>query len=246
MDQPKLIYFELRGRAEPIRLFLHAIPIDFHDERIVTVEAWVALKPSLPFGKLPTYDVGGTRLCESHAILRHLGRTLIVAKQTEETNTSLDVVQEFLAETQEDLWRFNWLPNYYELLEGYATNSLKPRLERLSGCLRQGPAEGGESWFGPSFSHVDCLAFCLLDEIDAFFPTILREVEELADFHSRVASRAGISSYLSSEARPMVFGMRSMGPKVDARLEFEHDDVFESPWSETINLEVAVARQRRY
>jgi len=246
MDPPRLIYFELRGRAESIRLFLHATSTAFEDERVVESETWEALKPTLPFGRLPVYDVAGTRLCESHAILRHMARTLTPAEETEEAITRLDIVQEFLSESQEDLWRFNWLPNYYELLEGYGTNSLKSRLEKLSGCLHQGANEGANGWFGPSLSHVDCLAFCFLDEVDAFFPTLLGEFEDLADLHSRVASRPEISKYLDSEARPAVFGMGSMGPKVDGRVEFEADAAFECPWSEPIDLREAVDRQRRY
>ena len=246
MDPSRLIYFELRGRAEAIRLFLHATSTEFEDERVVTSEAWQALKPELPFGRLPVYDIAGTRLCESHAILRHISRIAAPAEETNETITRLDVVQEFLSESQEDLWRFNWLPNYYELLERYGTNSLKSRLERLSGCLRQGANEGAEGWFGPNLSHVDCLAFCFLDEVDAFFPALLGEFEDLSELHSRVASRPEISRYLGSEARPAVFGMGSMGPKVDARIDFDPDAVFECPWSEPINLASAVAGQSRY
>ena len=246
MQTPRLIYFELRGRAEPIRLFLHATSTEFDDKRVTERHEWEAMKPTLPFGRLPVYDTRGMRLCESHAILRFLGRTSTTSQEAEDTMTRLDIVQEFLAESQEDLWRFNWLANYYALLEGYAENSLKSRLDRLTSCLSRSRSEGPDAWFGRTFSYVDCLAFCYLDEIDAFFPTLLRDFEELTEFHSRVASQPTISSYLESDARPPVFGMGSMGPKVDARIESGVDAVFESPWSEPINLANAADRQRRY
>lgn len=243
MERPRLTYFDLRGRAEPIRLLLHATQSEFEDKRIVSGDEWSALKPTLPFGVMPIYEESGIRLAESHAILRHLGRRLTPAP-TEAGIAELDVAQEYLAESQEQLWRFQWTANYYERLEAYALETLRLRLQRLQAWLmRERP--GSREWFGASFSYVDCLAFHYLDEVDAFFPVVLAEFAELVAFHRRAASIPRVAAYLNSASRPIVFGISAMGPKVDARLVGSVELRFSFPGAGTVDLTEIVRNQRR-
>jgi hypothetical protein len=39
-ERPRLTYFDMRGRAEAIRLFLHATRTGFEDTRIVSRDTW--------------------------------------------------------------------------------------------------------------------------------------------------------------------------------------------------------------
>ena len=48
----KLIYFNIKARAEPTRLALHIAGIPFEDVRIKH-EEWPALKGSMPLGQVP-------------------------------------------------------------------------------------------------------------------------------------------------------------------------------------------------
>jgi glutathione S-transferase len=244
MDRAQLIYFDMRGRAEAIRLFLHATGTDFEDRRVVASDEWAVLKTTLPFGALPVYDLDERRLCESHAILRHLGRILTPTPHDEARSTNLDIGQDVLAEAQEDLWRFAWRQNYYDHLESYAEQTLRPRLQRITDWItREGTRES--DWFGEAFSHVDCVAFCYLDELDAFFPALLNDFVALSELHRRVASLPGITEYLGSATRPIVFGMGCMGPKVDPRISFEPGLTFANPWTAPIDLDAVSRAQRR-
>ena len=238
---PRLVYFEMRGRAEAIRLFLHATATAFEDHRVVTAEEWKRRKPELPFGGLPVLETGGTVLCESHAILRHLGRATSAPIADPLTAANLDAAQDALAESQEDLWRFNWIDDYYDQLESYANQTLRRRLERLDAWLARSASE----WIGPTFGHVDCLAFGYLDEVDAFFPAVLAGFPALSALHARVAARPGIADYLRSDARPVVFGMGRMGPKVDPRTALPPGYAYPTPWSDPIDLSRVLAVQRR-
>jgi len=244
MERPRLTYFEMRGRAEAIRLLLYARQTGFEDHRVLSRDEWAALKPTLPFGGLPIYETGAALLCESHAILRYLGSGLAPAMQGELAFAQLDAAHDAIAESQEDLWRFNWTENYYEHLESYAQGTLERRLRCLEGWLTR-RRQGAREWFGAAFSHVDCLAFCYLDEIDAFFPAVLAEFAALCDLRSRVASRPGISEYLGSTARPVVFGMGRMGPKVDPRLAIPPECSYSNPWTRPIDLVRVLRGQRR-
>jgi glutathione S-transferase len=124
MALPKLLYFDMRGQAEAIRLFLHGSSTEFEDHRVASHDEWAALKPRLPFGALPIYEFETLRLCESHAILRHLGRASAVPNDASGM-ADLDIAHDALADAQEDLWRFAWRPNYYDHLESYAAETLR-------------------------------------------------------------------------------------------------------------------------
>jgi len=244
MQRARLTYFDMRGRAEAIRLLLHAHRSEFEDERIASRAEWAALQPTTPFGVLPIYESQEVRLAESHAILRHLSRRLVSALHDEVVLAELDVAHEALAESQEDLWRFNWRTNYFDRLEWYAQETLRPRLHRLQRWLMRGRSASKE-WFGTAFSHVDCLAFCYLDEIDAFFPDVLAEFGELAALRLRVASLPAISKYLQSASRPVVFGLGRMGPKVDPRIRIPGGCIYSTPWSDPVDLAEVARTQRR-
>jgi hypothetical protein len=156
----------------------------------------------------------------------------------------LDIAHDFLAESQEDLWRFAWRPNYFDHLESYASETLRSRLERIMNWFAR-ERQGSKVWFGHSFSHVDCVAFCFLDEVDAFFPALLAEFGPLSEHHRRVAARPEIARYIESNTRPIVFGMGCMGPKVDPRVSIKPGLVFRNPWAPPIDLEAVAGAQRR-
>jgi glutathione S-transferase len=244
MDHLRLTYFDLRGRAEAIRVLLHATQAEFEDHRVVEADEWGALKPELPFGGLPILENCGVLVCESHAILRYLGKTLTPSSNSDLDCSQLDATHDAIATFQEDLWRFNWVDDYYDHLESYAEATLERRLKMLATRFRRS-REGSSDWFGADFSHVDCVAFCFLDEIDAFFPGVLAGFEELVALRSRVASLPGVSDYLESPSRPFVFGMGRMGPKVDPRVPIPPAYQFRNPWSPPLDLGPFLRNQRR-
>jgi glutathione S-transferase len=234
--RPTLTYFDLRGRAEPIRLMLHARGGDFEDRRIMDPEEWSRLKPTLPFGSLPLYETGELAIAQSHAIFRHLARSFGWLGSNPTQDALLDVTQEALAEAQEDLWRFAWLDRYHEKMDRYATQTLIPRLDRLQAWLRR-DGRSDDFWVGQLPTHVDFIAFCYLDELDAFFPAVLDRFEHLAAFRRHIEAMPGIAEYIASEDRPIVFGMGIRGPKVDRRKPIPEGARFENPWTNPIPLE---------
>lgn len=75
----RLIYFNIRGRGELIRLILHAADKDFVDQRVTSAD-WPNLKSKMPFKKLPVLEVTTPNgdmvmLTESMAIARLLARS---------------------------------------------------------------------------------------------------------------------------------------------------------------------------
>ena len=74
MTSYRLTYFDLSGgRAEPIRIALHAAGIDFEDRRIAFPE-FVEVKKDLPFGCVPVLHVDGEPVTQSNALARYAGK----------------------------------------------------------------------------------------------------------------------------------------------------------------------------
>lgn len=74
MPQLKLTYFDFHGgRAEPIRLALHAGGIDFDDHRFAFPE-FAEIRKDTPLGQVPTLTVDGVQVTQCDSILRYAGK----------------------------------------------------------------------------------------------------------------------------------------------------------------------------
>lgn len=69
----KVIYFDIAGRAEPIRLTMCIGKVSFEDVRVKN--DWPELKPTMPWGSLPVIELDdGTKLAQSRALLRFVAK----------------------------------------------------------------------------------------------------------------------------------------------------------------------------
>jgi len=55
MNQLELVYFDFRGRGEPIRLLLAELGLDYKDTSF-SFDQWPNVKPSTPFGQVYNLD----------------------------------------------------------------------------------------------------------------------------------------------------------------------------------------------
>ncbi|XP_076795989.1 hematopoietic prostaglandin D synthase isoform X2 [Arvicanthis niloticus] len=77
MPNYKLLYFNMRGRAEIIRYIFAYLDIKYEDHRIEQAD-WPQIKPTLPFGKIPVLEVEGITLHQSLAIARYLTKNTVL------------------------------------------------------------------------------------------------------------------------------------------------------------------------
>mmetsp|Transcript_27937 Transcript_27937/g.49567 ORF Transcript_27937/g.49567 Transcript_27937/m.49567 type:complete len:226 (+) Transcript_27937:103-780(+) len=78
-QQPKLklYYFDLKGKAEPIRLLCAYSGLELEDYKFSTRDEFLAMKEGtrLPFGQVPMLEVDGKHnIVQSSAIMRYLGK----------------------------------------------------------------------------------------------------------------------------------------------------------------------------
>lgn len=74
MQQYRLTYFDFDGgRAEPIRIALHAAGVDFEDHRISFPE-FGEERTSIRFHAVPVLEIDGEQITQSNAIGRYVGK----------------------------------------------------------------------------------------------------------------------------------------------------------------------------
>ena len=71
----KLMYFNIDGLGEPIRLALAQAGVPFDDHRFKEGE-FATIKPTLAFGQVPCLVVDGREIVQTASILRYVGKVL--------------------------------------------------------------------------------------------------------------------------------------------------------------------------
>ncbi|KAJ8285280.1 hypothetical protein GJAV_G00025000 [Gymnothorax javanicus] len=95
MSPYKLIYFNMRGRAELSRYILAYAEIPFLDQRVEWKD-WPSLKSSFPLEQLPVLEVQGVELNQSLAIARFLAKEAGLAGKSRLEEAQADALVESL------------------------------------------------------------------------------------------------------------------------------------------------------
>jgi glutathione S-transferase len=215
-DTPRIIYFDLRGRAEAIRLMFEELGEAYEEQRVRSNAQWHAMKPQTPFGSLPIYEEGDLRIAQTQAIYRHIARTRGLYGADERERTECDVGAEAINEAIDDFWRLFWQTDYKEKMESFATGMLAVRLLDLERWFtRADPSPA--YWVGSGPTYTDYFAYRFLDDVDAVFPAALAARPALFAFHRAFEKRPRIAAYIASGRRPTVLGIIIDGPMFDPR-----------------------------
>jgi glutathione S-transferase len=197
---PLLTYFDVRGRAEVVRLILEETGTAYREKRVSMAE-WPALKPTLPFAQLPTYEEGELFIVHSHAIYRHLARVHNLYGSNEQEHVRCDLVEETFVDAQSNVSGFYWHPEFAKQRAEYEATALPDLLGRLQRLLEQNN-NGNGYWVGSHLTYVDFCAWHLLDYVRPFSQRTLDRFEKLNAFKQRIEARPRIAAYLRSERRP--------------------------------------------
>lgn len=197
---PKLTYFDVRGRAEVIRLILEEAGVTYHERR-VTLGEWPALKPTLPFGQMPIYEEGELSIPHSHAIYRYLARKHHLYGRDESERIRCDIVNETFVDAQNTLAGFYWNPQFAERRDEFERTTLPELLDKVQRLFVQN-ANGEGYWVGDALTYVDFCAWHFLDYVRPFSQRTLDRFAPLCAFKKRIESRPRIAAYLASGRRP--------------------------------------------
>ena len=198
MTKISLTYFDVRGRAEPIRLVLAFAGVPFED-RGLTGEAFAKERGDAPLGQLPYVvedDGSGKRVIpQSMSIVRHFARVHGLDGKDEGERLAADVA----AETANDLrgahstLRFSPAWNDEAAKAKFVAEVLPVHLGRLDKVL------GERAFFAAaSPTYAEFVVVDTLDRVLAAWPSALDGFPRLAAFTTRVRALPELASYLAT------------------------------------------------
>ena len=163
MPNVKLSYFDIQGRAEIIRILLHAGNIDFEDHRIQFAD-WPKLKPSFPNGSVPVMYWDGEELFESMAIARFVARKAGLAGITDLEFAQADMILNHVQDIKNKWFPLlRWTKSQEEREKGanqLLADSLPTWLTQTEALLKK---RGGKWFTSSEVSFGDIAVMVLLD-----------------------------------------------------------------------------------
>lgn len=92
-----LKYFDLPGRAEPIRILLHIAGIQYDDIRI-PYQDWPKEKETTPLGFVPVLTIDDQEFCQSVSLTRYAAKLAGWYPESEVEALKVDMVAESVNE----------------------------------------------------------------------------------------------------------------------------------------------------
>ncbi|CAH8669928.1 unnamed protein product [Dicrocoelium dendriticum] len=200
----KVIYFHLRGSAEPIRLVLHAAGIPFEDERIEFSD-WPARKASIPGGRLPVLviskpeDSKPTYYQESLAIAQFLARRFKLMGDTDEENYLIDRIIGQCRDFSKELYDAFHAPE--DKRKQAIEDAFKGPISKIIDLLSQSLAESdGQFVAGNKLTLGDLYLLATLDHVLKHDEALLKEkYPKLLDYREKVInSNVNLAAYIKS------------------------------------------------
>lgn len=199
MPTYKLIYFNVRGRAEAIRLVLAASGTKYEDVRI-EFEQWPALKPTTTFGVLPMLEVNGKKLAESNAIGRFLAKEHGLSGKNHWEQGQVDSIVQVIYQILEKV-----VPAFREkdetkkaaLMAEYAEKILPGILDNVEKFLTANG--GGDGWLvGKNMTWADLELYGSTENPRVQFEEVFKGYPKITALLDRVAKHPKIADYLKN------------------------------------------------
>ena len=196
MAQYKLVYFNVKGRAEFIRFIFAQADVEYKDERIKK-EDWPSLKPKTPFGMLPVLEVDGKLLGGSQVIARYVAEkhglagannfeTAVLASVVDAVCDLMSKVSQFIHEKDE----MRKTEQKQELEEKFIPDTL--------GHLEKFVAENKEGWLiGSKPTYGDLGVYTALEQLREIFTSVsLDKFPRVSQLMQKVESLPKIAKWL--------------------------------------------------
>jgi glutathione S-transferase len=191
----KLVYFNVRGRAESFRYMCMDNGIAL-EEQFVAFEDWPKVKPTTRFGQLPVVHDDGFEIAQSNAILRTIAKKHGLYGSNDKEASLIDQ----LNDQQEDT-RLTYLRMIYQEYDKEKDNYISKLPEKLAIFEKiLSENHGGAGFFvGSKKSFVDYTTFDLLDNFVVLTATALDKFPLLKAFHARMAGHEKIAAYRKTD-----------------------------------------------
>ncbi|XP_068246960.1 hematopoietic prostaglandin D synthase-like isoform X2 [Palaemon carinicauda] len=200
MSTYHLVYFNMRGRAEPIRWILLAADVDYSEEIIDVLSDWKSRKEDYDWGNVPVLMVDGNQLHQTTVISRYLGEAQnMISKDLWTVTRQQELVEGVHDATYilSDLFiaRLRQDPGY----QANMYNKIKGRLPII--CMNVERAITEDGWiYSDEMTWVDIFVAAYFDLFTHYFPNILDNYPGCQDLVKRVSEIPKIAKRI--EERP--------------------------------------------
>ncbi|XP_035670647.1 hematopoietic prostaglandin D synthase-like [Branchiostoma floridae] len=191
----RLVYFNIRGRAELTRLLFAAADLQYEDQRFeFSSDQWKELKPKTPMGQLPLLYVDDVPLCQSTTIARYVARTTGLAGKTPLDEAKADMIVDGLDDLAKKLLAvFNEKDEEKKAeLQKELAGGFLPQF--LGNYEKLASAEG--FFVGGSLTWADLAFFNMIGWVTPMNPAVLDGFSNLAKVMDNVQSQQGVARWL--------------------------------------------------
>ncbi|OWF38469.1 S-crystallin SL11-like [Mizuhopecten yessoensis] len=202
MPEYRVIYFDARGRAEPIRLSLAAAGQVFEDKRVQS-EEWEKMKSEMPQGAVPILSVDGHMIAQSTAILRYIAREYDMYGEGTKNMTMVDTI----ISTYEDFFTEMIKPymeqdedKKKELRKAFGEKVVPKFVKIMSKTLSDNKENSG--WLvGSKLTVADIVVFCMFADAESLFDKTAAEAfledAKLIAHSEKVAANSAIKAWIA-------------------------------------------------
>ncbi|XP_068111389.1 glutathione S-transferase P 1-like [Hyperolius riggenbachi] len=197
MPEYTIVYFNVRGRCESMRMLLADQGLEWKEE-VVAFEDWLKgdLKKAAVFGQLPAFKDGSFTMYQSNAILRHLARKHGLYGKTQEEASIIDMVNDGVED-----FRVKYLRLIYQNYEDGKLDYIKNLPNELGHfeCILARNNGGKGFLVGDQINYVDYNLVDLLRNHEVLAPGCLSDFPLLSAYVTRICSHPKLDAYLSSD-----------------------------------------------
>ena len=208
MTQYKLVYFNLKGRGEAIRILFEVANQQYDDHRVEFSE-WASLKSKQVFSQLPVLEVTEngktTAIAQSHTIERFLAKRFGLDGKTEMEKAQCDMVVEQIRDILDALIFMYRKPSSDEKkadIESFFKDEVRgfpAKFTDLQNFL-EANKEGNGYLVGNSLTYADIILVVVYDWLFARRASILDKYPLMKQHEEKIKSLPKIGEHLKKYA----------------------------------------------
>jgi len=189
----KLTYFNVRGRAELVRLIFEKSGIQYEDERL-TSDEWKNRKESTPLGQLPVLTYKGTKIVQSLTMARFVAKKGGLAGSDEMEEVYCDM---FVCSLWLDILD-KLVPIFFEKDEEKKASMIEPKQKSIEVMLQKlATLVKGDFVLGDAMSYADLSLLDLPPWLSKTIPE-LEIPEKLKAVITKVEADPKISNWIAT------------------------------------------------
>ncbi|GMS90438.1 hypothetical protein PENTCL1PPCAC_12613, partial [Pristionchus entomophagus] len=211
MPSYKLTYFNISGRADPIRIIFALADVPYADIR-APMKDWPTLKPNTPLGTLPVLSVDGVEFGQSLTILRYLAHKFGYSGPSPLSSAIADSLADQMSDFMTTI--FPWHACNVGFIPGDKAALYKsvfiPARDKNFPFFEKALKMSSTGWLAstPSLTHADILVGCYIEMLLRLVPEpekLLAEYPRLDVHQKKFLAIPKVANHIANRPNDMLF-----------------------------------------